>query len=625
MKCNYLKIWRIIGIVGIMVLFICTQGFAEVKVNKPEIKNEAGKTIVTIPYSGDSVVFTTNKYNHIVYIDVADAVLVGAPKTTLPIADSVATKLIIAQYQSEPKVVRAVVTLTKWVPFDIKQEEKSIIISIDNSGEAAAPAPAIKEVAKAEVKEEKKPTVKTKPSKPVTKAEPEAAIPVAELKPIQPPAPVVEVKPEPTGLDTKVTLDFTGADLPSVIRILAEKSGLNIVAGPDVVGKVTIHLTDVTVKEALDTILAIHAFGYEKPSPHVIRIVKIEKPVIAPPPPPEEEVEQVVLNYRKTEDMVVFLRSVMPNLNIVPWVDMNAKILTGTGSLVISGPADDVKKAKALIKKMDKQVKQVMIETRLVDFDLDKVKDLGVDWNLTKASIIDSGIYAAGASSMGEPGTLAGGILFGRILTPSWDINANLKAAVENNTAEILANPRILALNNTESLIKIVRQHPYINWSFDAQTKTFIGTVNFDKQSGVTLNVMPQITDDGNILLKVVPVQYTHRGDVSFATAGGDTTAGGSAAVTTVPVIDERRAEAILLVKDGQTIVIGGLRSNDELITDHKIPVLGDLPFFGNLFKSKTTSVSHTEMMLFVTPYIVKDTLPLTAEEKINYDRIDLK
>ncbi|MFB3897867.1 MAG: secretin N-terminal domain-containing protein, partial [bacterium] len=595
---------------------------------KPEIKSEPGKTIIIIPYSGDSVGYTTNKYNHIVYVDIADAVLIGAPKTTQLISDSVATKMTIAQYQSEPKVVRAVVTLTKWVPFDIKQEEKAIVISIDNSGETAAATPAVKEEVKTPekvetskpepVKEAKKPTKAIK-GKTATKAEP------VESKPVPTPTPIVETKPEPTGLDTKVTLDFTAAELPSVLRILADKSGLNIIAGPEITGRVTIHLADVTVKEALDTILTIHNCAYEKPSPHVIRIVKIEKPVVAAPIAPEEESEQIVLNYRKVEDMVKFIQSVMPNLNIVPWVDMNAKIITGTGTIVVSGPADEIKRAKALIKKMDKQIKQVMIETRLVDFDLEKTTDLGIDWNLTKTSVIDSGLYAAGAKSMGQAGTLTGGILFGSILTPTWDINANLKAAVENNAAEILANPRILALNNTESLIKIVQQHPYVNWSYDAQTKTFTGTVNFDKQSGVTLNVTPQITDDGNVLLKVVPVQYTHRGDISFATAGGDTTTGSSAALTTVPVIDERRAEATLLIKDGQTIVIGGLRKNDEIVTDHKIPVLGDLPFFGNLFKSKTTSVSRTEMMLFVTPYIIKDSVPLTAEEKINFDRIDLK
>ncbi|MDI6783856.1 MAG: secretin and TonB N-terminal domain-containing protein [bacterium] len=608
MQRNYLKIW---GIVGILILFVCTQVFAEVKVNKPEIINEAGKTIITIPVSGDSISFTSNKYNRIVYVDIADAVLIGAAKATIPVSDSVATKVVIAQYQSEPKVVRAVVTLNKWVPFDIKQEEKSIVIAIDNTVEAAA-ALAPKEELKAEpVKEAKK------VAKPAPKAEPVVAKPVV---PPAPPPPVVEVKPEPMGLEAKVTLDFTGAELPSVIRILADKSGLNIVAGPEVAGKVTIHLADVTVKEALDTILAVHGFAYEKPSPNVIRIVKVEKPVVAPPLAPEEEVQQITLNYRKTDDMVAMLKSVMPNLNIVPWVDTNAKILLGTGTLVISGSPKDVKKAIELVKKMDKPVKQVMIDARLVNVDLDKIKDLGIDWDLTKTSVIDSGTYSVIGQSMNQAGGLQGGVIIGAISTPTWDINATLKAAVENKTAEVLANPRILALNNTTAKIDITRQNPYVQWSYDAQTNTYIGTVNFDAKTkeGVTLSVTPQITDDGNILLNIIPNQKTKRGEISFPSAGG-------APNTVIAIIDERNAEATLLVKDGQTIVIGGLRKNEEIIKENKIPVLGDIPVLGNIFKSKSTTVSNSELMLFVTPYILKEGVQLNAEEKINFDRIDLK
>jgi type IV pilus assembly protein PilQ len=611
MKRNYFKIW---GIVGILILFVCTQVFAEVKVNKPEIKNDAGKTMIIIPVSGDSIGFTSNKYNHLVYIDIADAILVGAAKATVPIPDSVATKVVIAQYQSAPKVVRAVVTLNKWVPFDIKQEEKSIVIAIDNAGEAAA-APAPKEEIKAEpVKEAKKEKKAVKP--PAPKAEPVEAKPVA---PPAPPAPVVEVKPEPMGLDAKVTLDFTGAELPSVIRILADKSGLNIVAGPEVAGKVTIHLADVTVKEALDTILAVHGFAYDKPSPNVIRIVAVEKPVVAPLVP-EEEVQQITLNYRNTQDMVAMLSKVMPNLNVVPWIDANAKILVGTGTLVISGPLNEVKKAKELIKKMDKQIKQVMIEARLINLDLDKIKDLGINWDIGKSSRIDNGTYDVIGQTMNQAGALQGGVVIGSILTPTWDINATLKAAVENKTAEVLANPRILALNNTTAKIDITRQNPYVQWSYDAQTNTYIGSVNFDEKTkeGITLTVTPQITDDGNILMNIIPVQKTKHGEISFPSAGG-------APNTVISIVDERKADATLLVKDGDTIVIGGLRKTEEFKSENRIPVLGDIPFLGNAFKSKTTTVSHSELMLFVTPYILKESTPLNAEEKINFDRIDLK
>jgi type IV pilus secretin PilQ/predicted competence protein len=659
MKSNY---FRILGIVGILVLFICTQGFAEIKINKPEIKNEPGKTILIIPYSGDSVTYTTNKFNRIVYVDIADAVLVGAPKITQSIADSIATKITIAQYQSEPKVVRVVVTLTKWVPFEIKQEEKSIVIAIDNAGESAAATPAMKEEPKAaektestksepvqEVKKAKKPVAKLKPA---SKSEP-----VAEVKPVLPMVPAVEVKPEPTGLETKITLDFTAAELPNVLRILADKSGLNIIAGPEITGRVTIHLADVTVKEALDTILAIHNCGYEKPSPHVIRIVKLEKPVIALSLPPDEQVvtEVITLNYRnaaeiktlltgirdetvevktalvaggevktetKTQQIVAIKEDnlIFKGLKVVSFTDAKAKIAEGVGMIVISGPAATIKSAKELIKKLDRPIKQVMIEARLINIDLDKTKDLGVNWDATKKSAIDSGTYSVEGQTMTQSGALQGGVLIGTIKTGTWDISATLKAAIENKSAEVLANPRILALNNTQASIDITRQNPYVQWSFDALTNTYIGTVNFDDKTkeGITLTVTPQITEDGNILMHVTPNQKTKHSEISYPSAGG-------APNTVIAIVDERKADATLLVKDGETIVIGGLRKNEEITTDHRIPVLGDIPFLGNAFRSKSTAASHTELMLFVTPYILKDSTPLTAEEKINFDKIELK
>ncbi|MCX7919232.1 MAG: secretin and TonB N-terminal domain-containing protein [bacterium] len=594
---------KYVGIVSLMVIMILSQVYAEIKIAKPAVKHESGKTYISIPFIGESITYTSNKYNHLVYLDITDAVLTGAAKYSMPIEESAATKVVVAQYQSEPKVVRAVIMLSKWVPFDIKQEEKTLVICIDNTG-VEPPAASGKKA-------------KSVPS--VPGAEKVAAPPAVEPKPaVLPPA--VEVKPAPTGLDAIVSLDFSGAELPSVIRILADKSGLNIVAGPEVAGKVSIHLENVTVKEALDTILAVHGFTFEKPSPNVLRIVKIDKPVVAPPPAVEEIVEQVTLNYKKTSDVIAVIKSVYPRVNIVEWLDNNAKIITGTGVIVISGSPQDVAKAKALIKKLDKPIKQVMIEARLINLDLDKIKDLGISWDATKSSIIDDGTYSIGGQTLGQAGALAGGIVIGSISTPTWDINATLKAAVENKSAEVLANPRILALNNTTAEINITRQNPYVQWSYDAQTNTYVGNVNFDEKTkeGVTLTVTPQITDDGNILMHIVPVQKSKQGEISYPSAGG-------APNTVIAIVDERKADATLLVKDGETVVIGGLRKNNELTKENKIPVLGDIPFLGNAFKSKSTTVSRSELMLFVTPYIVKESTPLTAEEKINYDRIDLK
>lgn len=638
----------------ILVFFIFVQVYsAEVKITKPEVTNEAGKTIISIPVSVDAVTYTQLKFQHMLCIDIADGVLVGAPKQSIPVADSVVTKIIIAQYQSEPKTVRAVIQLKKWVPFDLKQEGKAIVLKIDNTEETAVPAATeMPKKEKAKAKEETKPAVAEKKHavKEAKKVEPaKSAKPVAEVKPVaEAPAPIVE--PKPAGLDTRVTIDFSGAELPNVIRILADKSGLNIVAGPEVTGKVTIHLVDVPVKEALATILAVHGFSYIQSTPNVVRIVKSGATLLE-----EAETEEAVitLNYITVDEIITLLtgveqritektvvtagvsetkkevsyemgrpeQKILPGgLKVLPIKDNNALIVPGTGRIVISGTPATVKKAKALIKELDKPIKQVMIDARLIEINIDKSKDLGIEWNATKTSTIDNGPYSLGYQTMDIPGTLTGGLLFGTYSSISWNIGATLKAAIENNTAEILANPRILALNNTKSSIAITREHPYITWSYDATKGTYIGSVNFEKKSGITLEVTPQITDDGHILLHVVPSQKQHRGDVQYTSA-----AGVGAPLTTVAIIDERTADVTMLIKDGQPIVIGGLRDNEERVTQRKIPMLGDLPVIGNIFKSKTSEVINTELMLFVTPYILKEQGPLSAEEKINYDKIELK
>ena len=185
-------------------------------------------------------------------------------------------------------------------------------------------------------------------------------------------------------------------------------------------------------------------------------------------------------------------------------------------------------------------------------------------------------------------------------LNSSTDIDIRLRAEAENINAKLLANPRILVLDNEKAIFDIVREIPYKETSTTGNTAT--ETMKF-KNVGVSLTVKPHVTRDGMLRLDILP-EY----GVIVSTDS----------VTNVPTVDTRKVQTIVLVKDGQTVVLGGLRKKDVTQQTNKIPLLGDLPLVGAAFRFEGEDTTTSEIIVFITPRIIESSV-LTGTEQNAY------
>jgi type II secretory pathway component GspD/PulD (secretin) len=212
---------------------------------------------------------------------------------------------------------------------------------------------------------------------------------------------------------------------------------------------------------------------------------------------------------------------------------------------------------------------------------------MGVDWTKlgTANNFFSQGLSAVGSSNP-----------FGKLSFSSTPGNWNMQGLIDfvetNSDVRILANPKVLVLNNHTAIIDSVEEIPYKELS-ETSAGGSIGTVSF-KDAGIKLEVTPQITDDGYIIMHVKPEQSIQIG--TFTIENSET-----------PVIVKRRADTTLRVRDGQTIIIGGLRKSEPSTVESKIPLLGDLPLIGSLFSNRKTNSVESELGVFITPHIYTD------------------
>jgi type IV pilus secretin PilQ/predicted competence protein len=388
------------------------------------------------------------------------------------------------------------------------------------------------------------------------------------------------------GAEKKVSIDVQRASIQTVLRTLAEFAGRNIVSNTEVTGDVTVRLEDVPWPQALDIVLLTRGLGYTDED-GVLRIASLDQLR-------KEQVEQQTAE-RKAEELLPLETRVMP-LNFAKADEMkqavdklwtprgHAEIDPRTNSLIITDISERVAAAASLVNQLDTRTPQVQIESKLVDVDVANGTDFGVDWTFT--------VTEDGAGDLSRPqefhsinpiGNPAGQLSVGAI-RPDWTLDMVLQALAEDRKANIISNPRITTVNNREAAIMVGQEIPLM-----VQDEAF-NTVIQLKQIGIKLKVRPHINSDRMIELDVHP-------EVSDLSSQS-TVQGGI-------IINTSEADTRVLVKDGETAVIGGLIRENEGERVRGIPVLKDIPGLGWLFSSTTKVTQKRELMIFITPRIV--------------------
>lgn len=297
---------------------------------------------------------------------------------------------------------------------------------------------------------------------------------------------------------------------------------------------------------------------------------------------PEDPIATEVfnLNFANAKDLEITISKLVSH-------DGRVGIDNRLNSIVVTDTTSNLEQLRLAISRLDTKAPQVMIEVLIATVKLTDELKMGVDWTQlgTSKNFLTQGLNITESINP-----------FGKVTFSSTPGNWNFKGLIDfvetNKDVRILANPKVLVLNNHTATIKTVKEIPYRELTETAEAGS-IGTTSF-KEAGVKLEVTPQITEDGFIIMDIWPEQSAQVD--TFTINNSD-----------VPVIETRNTITTLRVKNGQTIIIGGLRESHSSVQESKIPILGDIPIIGMLFRKVYTEVVESELGVFITPHIYTD------------------
>ncbi|WP_168205935.1 type IV pilus secretin family protein [Geobacter sp. FeAm09] len=416
-------------------------------------------------------------------------------------------------------------------------------------------------------------------------------------------APAPEVPSKPGELvrhykGRKVTLEFADAEVRKIFQLLSEVSNKNFVLGDDVTGTISIKLVNVPWDQALDIILDTK--GLDKREEGNIIIIK-GKGKFKSQAEEEQEIKKALtksielktetfsINYADITSIAGQFNGLKSERGVISQDVRTNKVIVKD----IPQALDDMRK---LLQQLDVPEKQVMIEARIVEATSTFTRSLGVNWGIhyrdgsasflginsldtTFGGTVSTVPSTSGASS--NSGT-ATGISFGS-LTSNIQLDMRLNAAATAGLIKIVSTPKVATLNNKTAKITQGQQIPYTSSTSDKVETKFV-------EAALALEVTPHINSNGTISMKI---------DAKNDSAG---TATGS---STAPPINKKQATTEMLLRDGETTVIGGIYVDNDTESDEGVPFLMDIPFFGKFFKSNTKSKTKTELLIFITPRIL--------------------
>ncbi|CAD5106477.1 type IV pilus secretin PilQ [Zestomonas carbonaria] len=403
----------------------------------------------------------------------------------------------------------------------------------------------------------------------------------------------------------KLSLNFQDIDVRSVLQLIADFTDLNLVASDTVQGNITLRLQNVPWDQALDLVLKTKGLDKRKvgnvllvaPADEIAARERQElesQKQIAELAPLRRELIQV--NYAKAADIAKLFQSVTSG---DAGKDERGSITVDdrTNSIIAYQTQDKLDELRRIVSQLDIPVRQVMIEARIVEANVDYDKSLGVEWR--GVSVGDNNWVVGGTNSLikdTNPLEIQGGTFVDLganaatsglnlgFITDNTILDLELSAMEKTGNGEIVSQPKVVTSDKETAKILKGAEIPYQEASSSGATSTSF------KEAALSLEVTPQITPDNRIIMEVKVTKDAP----DFANA-----------LNGVPPINKNEVNAKVLISDGETIVIGGVFSNTQTKSVDKVPFLGDLPFLGRLFKRDTITDRKSELLVFLTPRIM--------------------
>ncbi len=403
-----------------------------------------------------------------------------------------------------------------------------------------------------------------------------------------------------------ITVDFKDADIHDVLKIIAYKSGINIVAGKDVDGAVTVRLVDVPWERALDVILKNNGFVYERDR-DIIRVTTIENLSKE-----ELSTQLFILNYAQADQVSASIAEILSERGRV-------KFDQRTNQLIVTDVPANLHRIGQVVRNLDRRTIQVSIEAKVIETVLDDDERMGIDWTLQGAAsgatrpitapfVFDNTGGITGKKYYPKVDTASGGS-FARSVQNGFPYAAaadftfgtlsfsQLQMALEilktRSDTKTLSNPKIITLNNKEAVIHVGRNYNIPLYERNDTTGQMEITNYQERDVGVKLTVTPHVNAQNEIIVDLRPevssfLQFDNYGNVQ------------------APVFTTRQATTQVMVKDGESIIIGGLIKEETVDYVKKVPILGDLPLLKYVFSKTVKTVDTTDLIIFVTVRILK-------------------
>lgn len=463
----------------------------------------------------------------------------------------------------------------------------------------------------------------------------------------------------PAGADVEMPITFQDVPITTAIETLARLANINYLMDPkinyghsDAAGKtnampiLSIHWENVTARQALSAVLDNYGLQLvQNPQTHIAKI-SMKEPNAKPP-----LITRVIqLKYASTSNMLNAVQSLLND------PDHRSKVVgdARTSQLVVIATEQEQSEVDALVAKLDMPTRQVEIETKLVEISSNPSTTKGIDWSGTLQAqnfAFGNGILA-GTSTRTEPGTpvttpavtspsgavispattvtpgsstvntlvssigsggfaasTAGGLLPNAGFLTADGVKAVLSFLNQSKEAQVMSTPKLVTLDNETATISVTRSFPIINVAAGTQNTAGGSSITYSN-IGTTLEVTPRITANDYIWLKVMPEVSSFFGKDTQTISTGSGGTGGSSGLQTISadIFDTRRINTQVLIPNAHTLVMGGLVQDNPVAQFTKVPLLGDIPVLGLAFRSENKSLQKDNLLIFITPTIVRDT-----------------
>ncbi|MCX7847284.1 MAG: secretin and TonB N-terminal domain-containing protein [bacterium] len=408
----------------------------------------------------------------------------------------------------------------------------------------------------------------------------------------------------------RISLNYKNGDLQNILRLIARVSGVNLVAGPDVSGTVTMELNDVHWEQALALVLSVNGYTYVREG-NVIRVVRADKVEAEP-----LAVSIIPINFAKSDEIVPIITPLLtpergkvqsdPRVNALIVTDIPAKL-------------DQIQK---VVERLDRPTPQVLIEAKFVEITAGDTDKEGVDWSnldsyglmlnellytfdreVTRERRMEGGARGVDIREFpitgGLPANKARRYSINETEAVTYQLEPDsfrlaFSLLLNNSRAKLISNPKLQTLDNKKAIIRVAETRYKPQFTYNRETGAY-EINNYDEiYVGITLEVTPHVNYNGDITLDIVP-------EVS-ALVDNQMIQG-----VQVPITNVRRIETRVSLKDGHTVAVGGMIKDDWVTVKRSVPFMGDIPYLGpNLFTWESREKRAVNLVIFITPTVLK-------------------